>query len=74
MWLKGMREDNAKVVANAHDEFKEKTKEITRRWKEGFAALKAENDERQERNKKFVMEQLKEINQWLADAIEVCKV
>ncbi len=44
MWLRGLNEDYAKMRMNARDERDEKTKEITRKWKEGFKALKEEND------------------------------
>ncbi len=51
----------------------EETRAISSDWKEGFAKLKAENDERQERNKTFVREQLTEINDWLLDALVGCQ-
>ena len=44
MWERGLRSDHAKWKRAAMIDLQEKTKEVTRKWKEGFAALKAEND------------------------------
>jgi hypothetical protein len=44
MWLRGLNEDYAKMKMNARDERDEKTRALTQRWKEGFKALKEEND------------------------------
>jgi len=44
MWLRGLNEDYSKMKMNARDERDEKIKEITRKWKDGFRALKEEND------------------------------
>jgi outer membrane biogenesis lipoprotein LolB len=50
MWLRGINEDAAKMRGNARDERDERTKEITRKWKDGFKALKEENDRLQREN------------------------
>ncbi|NWG75976.1 MAG: hypothetical protein HXY24_15475 [Rubrivivax sp.] len=50
MWLKGLREDLAKWKRAAAIDRSERVKEITRKWREGFAALKAENDRLQREN------------------------
>jgi hypothetical protein len=44
MWLKGLNEDFAKMKMNARDARDTKVREITTRWREGFKALKDEND------------------------------
>lgn len=44
MWLRGLNEDYAKMRMNARDERDAKTKEITLKWRDGFKALKEEND------------------------------
>jgi hypothetical protein len=44
MWLRGIQMDAAQMRRNAVDEKNAKTKEITGKWREGFAVLKAEND------------------------------
>jgi len=51
----------------------EEVKAITGDWKEGFARLKGENDERQKRNATFLKEQMTEIEDWLGDALVGCQ-
>jgi len=44
MWLRGIYIDAAKMKSNARDDRDDRVKEISRKWKEGFAVMKAEND------------------------------
>ena len=44
VWENGLRRDLAKWKRAARIDFDERVREITRRWKEGFARLKEEND------------------------------
>ena len=50
MWERGVREDYAKFKRAAAIDRAERVKEITRKWKEGFVNLKAENDRLQIEN------------------------
>lgn len=54
MWLKGLREDLSKWMRAAAIDKNEETKAISLRWKNGFQALKVENDQAQEaRDEKY---------------------
>lgn len=44
LWERGLREDHAKLAANIRFERDGKIKEIRVKWREGFKALKKEND------------------------------
>lgn len=69
MWLRGIRADAAKMKANAHDDFKEATREISRKWKEGFRALKEENDSLQVQAKNRLTTELQSIDAMTAQQI-----
>ena len=50
----------------------DETRAISSDWKEGFAKLKADNDQRQAAVKKFFIEQMTEIDNWLMGALADC--
>lgn len=63
MWLRGIMADAAKMKNNARNERDERTREITKRWNEGFKKLKEDNDRQQRSNEETFKREIKEINQ-----------
>ena len=63
MWLRGIMADAAKMKHNARNERDERTREITKRWNEGFKTLKQDNDRQQRSNEETYKREIKEINQ-----------
>jgi hypothetical protein len=61
MWLRGINQDAATMRATARSEFREKTEYITRRWKDGFKALKEENDSLQKEASAWLKAELADI-------------
>jgi hypothetical protein len=79
-----MGESKAECIRNAHKiaalkrsacakERNNKTIEITRIWREGFKALKDENDRLQKSRDEEYREDMAEVNAWLLDALEGCQ-
>ena len=70
MWLRGINEDFQKWKRAAVIDRAEETKSISLKWKNGFAALKVENDQLQEaRDEKFKADLAAaraQYNSWLA--------
>ena len=50
MWLRGLNIDYARLKTAALINRNERTKEITKIWKDGFRRLKEENDNYQQRS------------------------
>ena len=63
MWLRGIMADAAKMKDTARRERNERTKEITKRWNNGFKELKLDNDRQQRSNEETFKREIKEINQ-----------
>ena len=63
MWLRGIQIDAAKMKMNAMDDRKVRVKEITQKWRDGFKALKEENDRLQVLNKDTYEDEIGEINE-----------
>lgn len=68
-WEKGWREDTAKWRSSAAIDRDVETKEISRKWKEGFKALKEENDRRQLECKETFYEKMRENDTWLKEQL-----
>ena len=69
MWLRGIREDAAKMKGNAKDERQARVVEITRKWRDGFRALKEENDRLQLENEETYRREIAEIDAMTARQI-----
>ena len=63
MWLRGILTDAAKMKDTARRERNERTKEITKRWNEGFKKLKEDNDRQQRSSAETFKREIKEIDQ-----------
>ena len=69
MWLRGIRADAATMKAGAGDERKARVAEITRKWRDGFRALKEENDRLQRENEETYRREIAEIDRMTAAQI-----
>ena len=69
MWKRGWQIDCAKMRDNARFERDMKTKEITQKWRDGFANLKAENDRLQKERDDLYHQEMVEIDATYARAI-----
>lgn len=66
MWLKGLHSDAAKMKANARDERDKRVVEITRKWRDGYKALKEENDRLQKESQLGYVKEMEDVDAWLS--------
>jgi len=67
MWEKGIQIDAGKMRWSATDDHKQRIAVITKKWKEGFAQLKEENDRLQEEDKAKHAADLEEIKRFVVE-------